>query len=210
MPIEPLIVGQLKTNCYLVYDDKSRETLIVDPGDDADYIISKLSALSLKPMAILATHGHFDHVLAVTELKLAYKIPFYLHQKDEFLLARMQSSAKRFTGVIADPPAKVNRFLDDNQKFQITNFKFQIIYSPGHTPGGICLYCKSENFILTGDTIFANGAFGRTDLQGGDEKIIKKSIKKILSFPEKTIIYPGHGESTTIGREKRYYDFSNI
>lgn len=207
MPVEILEVGQLKTNCYLVFDEKSREALIIDPGDDAEFIMAKIKDLDLKPKAILATHGHFDHVLAVTELKLAYKISFYLNYQDKVILDRMKNTAKYFLHLDVGPKPFIDKYLKDKDIISLSDLKLQVLESPGHTPGGICLYCVLENFILTGDTIFANGAFGRTDLQGGDEKIIKKSIKKILSFPENTIVYSGHGESTTIKNERKYYDF---
>lgn len=205
MKINKLTVGQLQTNCYLLFDEKNNKALIIDPGDDADYIISKLSALRLLPIAILATHGHFDHILAVTELKLAYNIPFYLHQADEFLLARMQQSALHFTAQKTDPPPKVDVYLKERVKLDAGNWKLETIYTPGHTPGSICFYSSADNILIAGDTIFANGLVGRTDFSYGNQKDLKKSIQKILKLPPNTTIYPGHGESSIIKEERKYH-----
>ena len=212
MVVETLIVGQLRTNCYLFYDGDSRECFIIDPGDDGDFIINKINDLDLKPQAILATHGHFDHVLAVTELKLAFNIPFYLSAKDAKILKRTQSTAKYFTGLEVDPPSQVDKFLKDGQVLNQrgpNNLSLKVLETPGHSPGSVCLYCQQKRLIFTGDLIFANGLNGRTDLKGGDFKKLKQSIKKVLSLPPKTTIYPGHGEKTTVEKEISYIENRN-
>ncbi|NMB57270.1 MBL fold metallo-hydrolase [Candidatus Beckwithbacteria bacterium] len=142
MKIEKLAVGQLQTNCYFLINQK-QECLILDPGDDADFIIDKIQEGKLKPLAMLATHGHFDHVMAAFELQLAFAIPFYLHPKDEFLLDRMSQTAQFFLGNIQVPPKvqKVN-FLQVG-KFEISDFAFEIIHTPGHTPGSVSFYFSS-------------------------------------------------------------------
>ena len=199
--IKQLIVGQLSTNCYLVYEDKSSQALIIDPGDDADYIIRTLSDLQVKPKAIVATHGHFDHILAVTELKLAYTIPFMMNKKDEFLLARMQDSAKFFTESKENFSPKIDKYLKN--KLVIGHLSFDIIHTPGHTPGSLSFYFKKYKILFCGDLAFARGV-GRTDFTYSSEKDLKLSLDKILKLPSETRVLSGHGEETTIKKIKMY------
>lgn len=205
--IETLTVGQLHANCYLFYDSKSREAFIVDAGDDAEYIINKIADLDLKPKAILSTHGHFDHILAATELKLAYGIPFYVHRADAAIVNRMERTARYFTGAAADPAPKIDKPLISEKNMTIGSLSLKIMHTPGHTPGSVCLYCERKKIIFTGDTIFKDGTYGRTDMAGGDARKLKDSILKILSLPDKTTIFPGHGKKTGVGREKYFYRF---
>ena len=205
MPVEILVVGKLDTNCYLFYEEHFRQAFIIDPGDDSEYIINRIRDLDLKPQAILATHGHFDHILAATALKLAFDIPFYLHIKDEKILARTQKTAKFYIKRKVDPPPKVDYWLKQGQELTSGNLTLKVLAAPGHTQGGVSFYSKKENLIFVGDTLFDQGIYGRTDLTGGNLKKIKQSIKKILSLPAKTIIYPGHGKITTVKNEKIFY-----
>lgn len=199
MRVEKLVVGQLGTNCYLVWDEKSGKTIIIDPGDAADFIIRKTQDLKLFPILIIATHGHFDHVLAVTELKLAFKIPLLMHRADLFLLKRAPGTAKFFMGFEVDPSLPVDRFVKEGDIIWFGNEKLKILETPGHTPGGISLVGKG--ILFSGDTIFADG-FGRTDFNYGSKKDLEKSIKKLFKLPGDTLVYPGHGEETTIGEAK--------
>lgn len=170
--IETLVVGQMATNCFIVDD------AIIDPGDDAEYIISHLTR---KPKMIVATHGHFDHVMAGYALQKAFDIPFYLHRDDFFLLARMQSSARHYLGIDADPPPVPT---------DIDTIPF--IHTPGHTPGSICL--PVDDILIVGDSLFASGMVGRTDFSYSDPKEFQKSLAIIRSYPKKTRILPGHGK----------------
>jgi len=205
MSIEILKVGQLSTNCYLFYEKESPDCFIIDPGDDSGFIINKIKDLELEPKAILATHGHFDHVLGLTELKLAFNIPFYLHKADLPILKRTQSTAKYFLNTEVDPPLMPDKFLKDGQVLKTGKLSLKTIHTPGHTQGSVCFYSKKQNLIFVGDLIFANGSYGRTDLKGGDFDVLQKSIKKILKLPEKTIIYPGHENITSVKKEKEHY-----
>lgn len=210
MPIEALKVGQLGTNCYLFYDNQSKEAFIIDPGDDAEYITNRISDLGLKPKAILATHGHFDHILAVTELQLAYNIPFYAHRNDAPIVKRMESTTKYFTGLETDSAPEINKPLINEKILKLGNdLQLKVIHTPGHTQGSVCLYCEKEKILISGDTIFADGDYGRTDLAGGDANKLKESIIKILSLPDDTEIYSGHGEPTNVKKEKYFYRFLN-
>jgi hydroxyacylglutathione hydrolase len=196
--VECLIVGQLQTNCYLVWDGD--EGIVIDPGDAGDFIIEKIQRLGFKPKLVLATHGHFDHILGALEVKLAFNIPFLLHKKDVFLLKRMRASAKYFTGLTVDPPPEVDRFIDEGDKISFGGESLKALATPGHTPGGISLY--SNKLLFSGDTLFKQGV-GRTDFRYASGKDLRKSLKRLLRLPPKTIVYPGHGGQTTIGEEKQ-------
>ena len=206
MRIEKLVVGQLQTNCYLVWDEKSGEAVIIDPADDADYIIRKIQDFELKPKLILATHGHFDHVLAVPELKLAYGIPFLMHEADLFLLKRSRETAKFFTRLEADPPLMPNKFLKEGDLIKFGKEKLKVIETPGHSPGGVSFF--NRGVIFDGDTLFYRG-IGRYDFSYASRDDLFASIKKLFKLPDKTIVYPGHGEETTVGEEKKHFRFEN-
>lgn len=175
--IETLVVGAMATNCYIAGG------VIIDPGDDPEYIISHLS---VKPRMIVATHGHFDHIMGAYAIQRTYNIPFYLHRDDYFLLSTMQSSAKHFLGLNdVDPPPVPS---------EIKNVQY--IHTPGHTPGSICL--RVGDILIVGDSIFADGSVGRTDHSYSDPLKFSQSLKKIRSYPPGTRILPGHGEEFTL------------
>ena len=197
LKIRRLPVGQLQTNCYLV--NAGEHAIIIDPGDDADYIQRIISDLEVKPTQIIATHGHYDHILAAGELKLAYSIPYLMHKKDVFLLKRMRSSARHFSGISAGPEPKVDKYLDEGGKLTLNNQLLTVIETPGHTPGSVSLYAKSAKSVFVGDTIFAGGGVGRTDFDYSSLSDLQKSIKRLLKLPAATVVYCGHGEETTIG-----------
>lgn len=205
MEIRKLVTGQLQTNCYLVYDNQASDVIIIDPGDDADYIARIIADINKKPSKIIATHGHFDHVLAVTELKLAYDIPFLIHKDDEFLLKRLQSTAKHFLGVKTDPTPIADKYLKKDDEIKIGKYILKIIETPGHTPGGISLYCKNAKTLFAGDTVFEQGGVGRTDFVYANNDQLMESIQKLLKLPEDTVVYTGHGGKTTIKEVKTYF-----
>ena len=175
------------------------EGLIIDPGDDAEYIYNTINTLNLQPQAILATHGHFDHLGAVNELKLAFKIPFCMHQKDEVLLQWFRKSTLHFTKVDPGPAPIIDKYLGTKY------LKFKIILTPGHTPGSVCLYSPKNKIIFVGDLIFKGGGVGRWDFPYADKKLLEKSVQRICKLPDETLVYPGHGEPTTIGEFKKDY-----
>lgn len=201
--VETLIVGSLGTNCYIYYS-KSRDCIIIDPGDDAEYIIDTISKLSLNPLAIIATHGHFDHILAVDQLKQTYKIPFCCSIKDNFLVKSMKQRASRW---LLRKIYEVNPKIDTNLErvYSVSDIKFKILTTPGHTPGSICLYSKKENILFSGDTIFANGSIGRYDFSYSNKLRLEKSIHLILQLTGETKIYSGHGDETNIKKEEKYH-----
>lgn len=204
MKVKSVKVGQLKANCYLLLNENSSEALIIDPGDDADYIQRILSDNDSKPSAILATHGHFDHLLAATEMKLAYNIPFLMSPKDEFLLKRMESSARYYTGVSAVPPPDIDVSLKSGN-MTIGPWSFEVINTPGHTPGGVSFFFPQEKAVFVGDLVFSRGHVGRTDFQYSSREQLEKSIVKITELPMDTTVYPGHGELTSIEQIKEMF-----
>ncbi len=197
MRIVKYSLGQLQANCYFLIDDQN--CLIIDPADDAPFILEELQRQQLNLVGMLATHGHFDHIGAVGEIQLSFNIPLYIFIEDKFLIDRLNETAKYFLGF--DPhliKPKNIKFINDN--FSITDYELRIIKTPGHTPGSCCFYFKEKNALFTGDTLFKD-AVGRTDLSYSSKDDLKKSLKKILKLPEETIIYPGHGEETLIQDE---------
>lgn len=197
--IRNLSVGTLQTNCYLIVDENSKEAAIIDPGGNVDYITSAVADLEVKPSQIIATHGHFDHVLAVNELKLAYNIPFLMNRKDEKFLNWMRKSAITFTNIDPGPAPRIDRYLKEGENLEMSSVGFRIIATSGHTPGSISLYSKEKAVVFVGDVVFSDGALGRTDLPYSDKKDLETSVKKLLKLPKETIVYSGHGPKTTIG-----------
>lgn len=203
MKIEILVLGQLGTNCYLVWDEETMEVIIIDPADEGTFIIQRLLDLNLKPRLIIATHGHFDHILAATHLKLTLEIPFLMHEKDLFLLQRTQATAKHFLHFQTDPPPTIDKYLKEGDEVAFGQEKLKVLETPGHSPGSISLY--SPGILFSGDTLFAS-AIGRTDFTYGSYESLLSSIKeKLLKLPNETKVYPGHGRQTTIGAEKRNF-----
>ncbi len=199
MKITCFSLGQMRANCYLLI--RGNNCLIIDPGDEADFILEQLQRQKLTPLGIVATHGHFDHLMAVGEIQASFKIPLFISQKDLFLLKHLSDTAKYFLGY--DPsvlPVKNIEYLE-NGKLKILNFKFEIIGTPGHTPGSCSLYFKNEEVLFTGDTLFKQG-IGRYDFSYSSKIDLKTSLKTILSLPKKIVVYPGHGDKTTIKDEK--------
>lgn len=200
--VKTLVVGQLQTNCYLIIDRKVKKALIIDPGDDADYITRIILDEKLIPQKIIATHGHFDHILGVSELKLNFNIPFLINQKDFFLVDDMVKRTKYYLSDVTPIPPSIDKFLANDEIIDFGSYQIRIIETPGHTPGSICLFLKEKNILFTGDTLFAGGGVGRTDFSYSSSFDLQKSLKKIFKLPINTLIYPGHGSFSTIEKEK--------
>lgn len=208
LTIRTLTVGDLESNCYLVSDSISRDTLIIDPGDDADFITDTITNEKLKPIAIILTHGHFDHVLGCLELKLNFDIPIYLHKNDEKLYTSANQSALHWLKkkTLKVPP--INRFIKEGNEIKVGEEKLIVIETPGHTPGSVCLY-DGNKYLFTGDTLFKD-AVGRTDFSYSKPLQLIKSLAKIKKLPPETIVYPGHGEPTTTTKELSFSDNSSL
>jgi glyoxylase-like metal-dependent hydrolase (beta-lactamase superfamily II) len=198
MDIEKLIVGSLKTNSYLAIDIYTRRCIIIDPGDNANAISENILTQDLIPISIVATHGHFDHILAADELQKAFEIPFLIHQKDKELLQKMQNSATYWLkrNVIEKPPANIN-YITQKEVIEFGELILNVLHTPGHTPGGICLFNTQEEIVFTGDTLFKNSR-GRTDFAYGSPSQINQSINHIEETCKGFTAYPGHGKTFNI------------
>ncbi len=193
-------IGLLRTNCYLVADEESREAFLIDPADRADELARLIEKEDVRLKGILITHGHFDHVYAVTELAAKYHVPIYCGEQEAELLANpiLNESAafRREVSVVAD------RLLKDGQKLQLGKTEFTVIATPGHTVGGVCYYAEKEQAVFSGDTLFFESV-GRSDFHTGNERTLMRSIKEQLYvLPDEVIVYPGHGPKTSVGYEK--------
>ncbi len=197
MKIVKYSLGQLQANCYFLIN--GQDCLIIDPGDEANFILEELQRQKLHLVGVMATHGHFDHIGAVGEIQLSFNVPLYIFKEDQFLVDRLNETAKYFLGF--DPhfiTPKSIKFVKDN--LSIADYELRIIKTPGHTPGSCCFYFKEENAVFTGDTLFKEG-IGRTDLSYSSQDDLKKSLKKVFKLPKETIVYSGHGEDTMLEDE---------
>jgi len=198
MIIKKFVVGPLESNCFLVIEESSKECFITDPGDEPDRIVDFINENKLKVKYIICTHAHFDHVAAVPELQEETGAQIVIHKSDLPIYENSEEHAALW-GFEIDPLPRPDIFISDGDKIDIGNLHFEILHTPGHSPGGICIY--GEGIVITGDTLFA-GAVGRTDLPGGDILKLKASFQRLMSLPSEIRVLPGHGPETTIGREK--------
>lgn len=204
MKVKKLIVGPLEANCYILWDEESKEAVVIDPGGEGERILKAIRRNSLKVIYIVDTHAHIDHIEANDFIREKTNAPLLIHSADvslledlELNLSTMMGNSKAFL-----PPTSV---LKNKDKIKVGKFYLQILHTPGHTPGSICLYV--DNKLFTGDTLFAGG-IGRIDLPGGDMEQLQESIqKKILELPPEVVVYPGHGPDTTIGQERQSNPF---
>lgn len=198
MEVKRIPAGVYAANCYILMDDKTRESAVIDPGGDADDLNKAIKEMGAKVKYILLTHGHIDHVGAVIELKDELKVPVYINEEDY----KMINQGEYMYGNIA---GKVDGYLKDGDTFNLGNSEIKVFHTPGHTPGGVCFLV--DNMVITGDTLFA-GSIGRTDLGGGNFETIINSIKeKLMILPDETMVLPGHGGQSIIGREKVHNPF---
>jgi len=188
MRVSTLRVGEIDTNCYIIEDEKSKEALIIDPGDNAEEILNLLNKHQLIARYIVNTHGHWDHIGANRELKERTGALLLIHELDEFMYKASNS-----------PPA--DRHLKEGDEIMVGELVFKVFHTPGHTPGGISLYSEKEKVLFSGDTLFA-GTYGRTDLPYSSQADMEKSLNKLLKLPAETKVYPGHGRPTIIAEEQ--------
>lgn len=204
MIIEALPVGPLQVNCYIVGCEKTREALVVDPGDEGERILAALDRAGLQTKLVVNTHGHFDHIGANAYLVEKTGAELLIHEKDVPLLAQSERHAELF-GLSVVPSPAPTRTLVGGEELSVGELRIQIIHTPGHSPGGICLLV--DGHLFAGDTLFA-GSIGRTDLAGGNHEQLLAAIREqLLVLPEATVVHPGHGPDTSIGREKRNNPF---
>ena len=203
MKVDRLVLGEFDNNCYIVRSsDEASDCLIIDTGLDVQPLLEFLEHGKLTPEAIILTHGHIDHIAGVETLREKFpSILVYIHKLDAGMLidAEVNLSILAGTPFAAD---KADHLIDEGDAIDKAGIRLRVIHTPGHTPGGICLYSEKDGIIFVGDTLFA-GSIGRTDFPNGNMQQLIKGIKhKLFTLPEDTIAYPGHGPETTIGREK--------
>jgi hydroxyacylglutathione hydrolase len=198
MKIDTVAVGPLQVNCFIVYDEDSHDAIVVDPGDEAERIIGLIEEKKLKVSRIVCTHAHFDHVGAVKRIKDKTGAAVLLHKGDSDIYMRVDKQGALWGFHIEQPPVP-DLYVIEGDEVDIGRSRLTILHTPGHSPGGICLY--GEGVILTGDTIFA-GSVGRTDFPGGSLKELKSSFARIIALPPETMIFPGHGPLTSVKDEK--------
>jgi glyoxylase-like metal-dependent hydrolase (beta-lactamase superfamily II) len=225
--VKRIVSGFLRENCYIVYDSESLQAAIIDPGEDDNRLLSEIEKNDLKPEILINTHGHYDHILINEQIRSKFQIPLALHRDEvpmvcgfldsgykmlESTLNVRKSIKKRFldsgykmlkNNVIVKEP---DILLEDNQEMSLSFTTFKVIHTPGHTKGSVCLLF--DGFLISGDTLFA-GTIGRTDLEGGNYEMLLQSLDRLKKLDPSIIIYPGHGDKTTLENELHHNAWMN-
>lgn len=204
MILETICVGTFQVNCYILSIGDNQQAIIIDPGDQKNKIKKALDKHKLKPAFIINTHGHIDHIGCDDE----FAVPIYIHSAEAPMLSSPDLNLSDFLNVPYSVKASI-KVLDDKSKIVLDEIELEVIHTPGHTKGGICLLMKKpvDNILFSGDTLFYESV-GRTDFAGASATSLIKSIKeRLLLLPDDTVVYPGHGQSSTIGHERKYNPF---
>ncbi|MFO0754554.1 MAG: MBL fold metallo-hydrolase [Thermodesulfovibrionales bacterium] len=204
MLIKTVVVGPLQVNCYIIGDEALKRALVIDPGDEPDRILHIVKEAELRVDYVVCTHGHFDHVGAAADIRRETGAKVVLH-RDELPVYAAAKDMAAFWGYDLEPLPEPEAFVQEGDVLTFGRLSLEVFHTPGHSPGGICLY--GENTLFSGDTLFA-GSVGRTDFAGGDLAQLRDSFRRLMILPETTEVQPGHGPASTIGREKRTNMFS--
>lgn len=205
LDLQKCILGMVYTNCYFLKNKETGELLLIDPAASPEKISEKIEEMQAKPAGILLTHGHYDHILAVEDIRKKYGIKVYACSEEQEMLLDPSVNMSGFFG--GGCSVRPDVLLKDLDVITAAGFSIQMIHTPGHTVGSCCYYIEEEGVLFSGDTLFY-GSVGRTDFPGGSTAEIVRSLHKLVdSLPEETEVYPGHDASTTIGYEKRYNPF---
>jgi hydroxyacylglutathione hydrolase len=201
MILEKLTVGPFQENCYVIGDQESRIGAIIDPGDEAARIAMAVEETGLDIGSIIVTHTHIDHVGAVAALADEYACPVLMHDEAEPMLKELPTQAMMM-GIRFGKLPEVDRYVEDEEIVEVGDLRLRSLYTPGHAPGHLAFYLQDEGLLLSGDALFA-GSVGRVDLPGGSMEVLMQSIEeRLLTLPDVTVVYPGHGPRTTIGNER--------
>ncbi len=202
LKINQYVVGAVQTNCYFAINQETNEVLVIDPGDNAKQLAERIRQEKLKPVAVLLTHGHFDHAGGAAELAEEWQIPVYAHEDEKETLVDPKLNVSWMMG--REERFSADEFVKDEQELDLAGFHIRVLHTPGHTVGGCCYYLPYEDVVFSGDTLFCMSV-GRTDFPKGSMSAIVRSIKeKLMVLPEHTTVYPGHNDVTTIENERMY------
>lgn len=199
-----LVLGPISTNCYIVGDDDSGDAIVIDPVDSADRILRAAADQGWTIREILATHGHFDHIMASAPLKEQTGAPFRYHQKDEPLVTMLPLHTKFWMGIDGPAAAEADSFVTEGDTIRVGPIALDVLFTPGHSPGHVSFVLRSERTVFSGDVLFRQG-IGRTDIPGADFDTLMRSIRdKLLPLGDDFAVMPGHMEATTIGYERQH------
>lgn len=203
MIFAPVVVGPLAVNCFVVGCEKTLEGIIVDAGGDAGRIIATVEHFGLKIKYVINTHGHFDHIGANRAVVQHFGAKLLIHADDAPMLTRAADAARMY-GLRGENSPEPDTYLTEGMEIVFGEYGLKVLHTPGHSPGGCCLYFESEKKLISGDTLFAD-SIGRTDLPGGAHELLLTSVRtKLFTLPDDVVVYPGHGPETSIGHEKRH------
>ncbi len=203
--VKGIVVGLFQENCWVIGSRRSREGVVIDPGDEPERILELARDLGVTVRYIINTHAHIDHIMAVPAVQRATGARFLLHPDDQPIAAQAGRSAARWLGRAVEPPPTPDTQLQDGDVVEVDGLRLQVIHTPGHTPGSVCFY--TQGLLFSGDTLFY-GSVGRTDLPGGDHaRLMQSIIDKLLVLPDDTIVLPGHMLETRIGHERQTNPF---
>lgn len=205
LKIGRIVLGMCQTNCYFVYEEGSSRVIVFDPADKGDYIFNGLKEKGFTVEAILLTHGHFDHIWGVEQLRELSGAKVYAYEGEKELCEDAYLNVSKGAGRACT--VKADEYVEDGEEITAAGISCRLIATPGHTGGSCCYYFENDKILISGDTLFQESV-GRTDLPTGSMSMLVRSVKeKLLPLPEEVKVYPGHGESTTIGYEKKYNPF---
>ncbi|RII26734.1 MAG: MBL fold metallo-hydrolase [Geobacter sp.] len=209
MIFETVVVGPLEVNCFILGCEETGEGVVIDPGADAERVLAAVSRLGLKISHVINTHGHFDHVGGNKAVLAATGAQLLIHEGDIHYLTRAADAAAMYNLVTENSP-RPDRVLEDGMTVSFGTHSLRVLHTPGHSPGGCCLYLAEEGIVITGDTLFADGV-GRTDFPGCSHQALIESIRdQLMTLPDETRAFPGHGPSTTIGHERLHNPYISL
>ena len=205
MRIKKFVIGMVGTNCYVVYNENTKECFVVDPAAPSAPLVEFIRTEGLQLQGILLTHGHFDHIMALNDLKKRYNVPVYAHEEEEDVLKQSSLNLSGSIGQIYTTQADV--YVKDGEHLKLAGLDVIVLYTPGHTKGGVCYYFPEEKVLMSGDTLF-HCSIGRTDFPTGSMSQLVRSVKEqLFVLPDDVQVYPGHDSVTSIGYEKQYNPF---
>lgn len=205
LKIGKIVMGSVQTNCYFLYQEDEKKIIVVDPADRGEYLYNAFKEAGLEVVAILLTHAHFDHIWGCNQLRELAGVQVFAFEDEKDLCESAKLNVSEDVG--RPYTAMVDWYLKDGETVTIEGMEFKVIWTPGHTQGSCCYYFEKDNILISGDTLF-EGSVGRSDLPTGDGKLLLRSLKeRLMILPDETLVFPGHGNSTTIADEKKYNPF---